>query len=845
MAANWKKILFEGENIDVRSISASKITELTDAAAVSGLPVLSYDDPATGGTGHIRQISQTGLNSPQGNVIGTISASNHLGGVGVPLNNFNFAGDSLLLAGTVNLMPDGTNTPVVKIFITSPEDGTVTATYAAAPGYITGSAQLNIISGSLVDGILGNLGNDWLTSINPFLTRIATNTSNIEDHTEQVDPDDPIQVDLPTIEGSIPNWLASTSNLWRNRYSGTYLSSDFNDIPPLDPNADIVGRHSIYWLSASFLGGFPDGTPSLSASFSTLTGSIVSVSESINPLLVSQENLNDETGSYAPSADNGNFATIAGLDSATVFSIEDSVNIDQISFIDTDAGGNDLNQGKRLRLGVLDEDTDLFNLTVAGDFTANTLLLNAEGIDFQQADVSITNGGIKYGTSSLHNHSYLGQVTVTGSSIAVTGPVIVNGDFFPATPDNLGNIAPGNSSLMAVVASGSSNALQQSAISGSDNALVAMITGSANEDVQLIEAAITAIQTEIGDATADATAIDNLEAGFSTNSDSLLNTYNSGFLFTTASSNAAFSAGDVFGSKLVLRTTASFSATQTTGTDTILTVAHSSNTIKYTFNTASFISVTGIYTGSGEIEDDVAALDIYGQHTDGILTQSNTPANILYIQNLATNLPGGAGQQFLTSSGDFDDVDNLDNLANGVLSPVQGVLDFLLEGSYQFGATGSQMGTDGNPTFSTLTVDGNLTVGGDIVKVNTTNLNIKDQFIAVNYGATTPDGESASERDKDGGIIVGTGNESGSLLFFDNSDCTWGFVGADTPSTATDYSSNFSNPTVADVRVRVVAQGAGAPPDVTTIGYGTGSADTERGIMWCDTTGDEGVYIYA
>lgn len=70
--------------------------------------------------------------------------------------------------------------------------------------------------------------------------------------------------------------------------------------------------------------------------------------------------------------------------------------------------------------------------------------------------------------------------------------------------------------------------------------------------------------------------------------------------------------------------------------------------------------------------------------------------------------------------------------------------------------TVNSLGTGGSPTFDSLTVtndvtvDGSLTVNGTLTTLNTTNTEIKDQFLLLNSGSTTATDES--------GIIFGGSN---------------------------------------------------------------------------------------
>jgi hypothetical protein len=114
-------------------------------------------------------------------------------------------------------------------------------------------------------------------------------------------------------------------------------------------------------------------------------------------------------------------------------------------------------------------------------------------------------------------------------------------------------------------------------------------------------------------------------------------------------------------------------------------------------------------------------------------------------------------------------------LTSGVISgstftsPNQGTLRSTLNGV----ATDIDLGlqTTDNVTFGSLvvtndtTIDGNLTVNGDLTTLNTTNKAIKDKFILLNSGSTDPD---------EGGLVIDEGNGTGHAFLYDGDDGRWG-----------------------------------------------------------------------
>ena len=835
MAANWRKILFEGSNIDVNAIVASGLEELTAASpGVNNLPVLSY----TTNDGIFKQIEQSGLNQAVGSTIFTISGSDHT-------NNTSFDASSHTLVITTS------NPTYFGAPLTSTSD-TTTITFTPSSDFITSAAQLNIISGSETDFDNGSLGGDWDTAIKPISTSIVANTSQSIVNDGRVSPSDAYS--------TYPGFnFSQRANLWAN-----YHTDGGGNSETPDPNANIQGRKSIYWISASLLGGFSDGTPSTSASYFTeFTSSITSISASASNLGISASALNDFTGS-----DNGGALLSANTESIVTsfsseqeFSIETQLDRDQITFFDTDEDGNTLNQGKRIALGTPTNDTDIQSvdstardLAIEGTFTADSYGLGF-GLEFQQVNIQRINGGINFGTSSLHTHRLFGNTFITGN-VDITGDMHFGGSdglsdhaghdpaVLPSVHNDITDGSPFQ--VMAVDNNG-----QFGYVHMSGSAFAAIITGSANDTITLFETDIASVNAITATATADANDIDDLEEGFTTNSDSLQTLYERGILFS-------YNNG---GSKVVPLETASFSGTEDEGTDVLTTSYTADNKVKYTLfpsrlADAALKDADGrIYTSSVAISQSAVSLNRYNEADEGILTGSNAASatnfidsfsddDILYIQNLASDL--GADKEFITSSGDFSDLADFSGVNQVTSGTPQGVIEFKLDGTYKFGATGSKMHTGGNPVFNNLIVDGNLTVDGTITKVNKSNLNVKDQFILINSGAKAPTGENTSANDKDGGIIVGAGDLSGSLLMYDFTQRSWGFLGSqEADNVGNEIESFDDNGLTPEATVRVIRHDSGPPPsDINTILYGISTGHKQKGIMYVDTVADD-VFIYA
>ena len=124
-------------------------------------------------------------------------------------------------------------------------------------------------------------------------------------------------------------------------------------------------------------------------------------------------------------------------------------------------------------------------------------------------------------------------------------------------------------------------------------------------------------------------------------------------------------------------------------------------------------------------------------------------------------------------------------------------------------------------------------------------------LIAVPDGATEPTRTQPKRKYGEKtvtGIIVGQGDLSGSLLMYDFTQRSWGFLGSQpSDNIALDAESFDGNPLIPETTIRVILHAVGTPPtDINDVKYGISTGDKQRGIMYCDTTpGSEDVYIYA
>lgn len=866
MAANWQKILFESSSIEVALLSASNIP--TTSSTLPALSVLTIDED----TGRVRFISQSELQVPNGDTTFTIGSTGSNGAV--DSIEFQSSGSSLTIT---------TNDPDYLAVNVTAGTNTTTASFDPATGFITGSGQLDALNYTVsLFGTVSPSGapSDFRTAFHtpivgfdPFLGgpnvgSVLYNTQQIGALTSFNSSDDKI-LSKVTFDSF---YTGSNFNLWRTPRS-TVNPGTLNSVENiLDPNAALnagingnAGNFNYFWLSASLVGGFTEGgIPSLSASLSTFTGSLDINSASIAGLESGSQAIIDTTSSMALNSPTASFLTSVAAKS--VESIFHGGPIKQVTILDDSNSGVD-NQGRKIQLGAIaPAESPLIgfpnsrHLTVSGTITANIMPIFGDGIILQQVNVASFAGGITYGTSSLHTHEFIGNTFITSSGIDITGPVSIgnslpNGDAADSTltlTDPISILAKNGDTLKFAVISNTSTL-------GND------IRNTANKVSSSILDRIADVQANIDLAPGQATQIDTLQSGFN---------------ILTGSYSESIGIGQT------LTTTASFSASIAIGPNTdhtsisdILLASHSVingvTTIDYRLNTSSFTTATNIITSSLGIQNAVDGLNRYGKLASLILTQSNTLSNKLYIADLADDLPNSpAGTHFLTGSQNFDSLISVGSNARPVLfnsasSLSQGVLRLKgLRDSFDFNQDTPSGGgnTDANfkdltnnssPKFTNLTATGDVEVRGTLVKVNKSNLNIKDQFTLINSGALSEDSVSTSN-DPDGGIIVGNGNNSGSLFMYDSSHQRWGFIGANhTNVQALDVQSDDLVTLNPEVNVRVTAYRSelfnndGTPKDISVFEYGNSDENSQLGIMAINNIDPDGnadgneVFIYA
>ena len=430
------------------------------------------------------------------------------------------------------------------------------------------------------------------------------------------------------------------------------------------------------------------------------------------------------------------------------------------------------------------------DVTIGGRLEAGKLIIQGQNVT-DVAD-SIISGSTIQGNDQNDTHRFTGSLEVTGALDIKTNTFKLSNisELSNASFDHLLVRRYVDGQIMR------SGANLRGQISGAFDS----VSASLAEDLANITTTAT---------TTNSTDIDALQVI----SASLLASQSEGIRFETATDNGGSSA---------LGETASFAASGTGLSVDISNDGVDTTTITYTVDPSGITDSVGAYSSSGQLQDVLD--DIYVQISDAPISASS--------QLVALG--------FLTAS-DFDD---LLNVPDGIISSsadggasTQGQIKLNDEV-----VNISGLSTTSNPTFNNLTVSNNLTVNGTTTSIKTDNLNIEDQFILINSGASD-NAEAAGERD--GGLIVDSGNGKGALLMYSFNRRSWGFAGATDPANGTEYNANSvdGGMITPDVQVATVDHsepGAGSAPAAVPT-YGTGNY--KKGQMHINLD-DSTIWIY-
>jgi len=169
-------------------------------------------------------------------------------------------------------------------------------------------------------------------------------------------------------------------------------------------------------------------------------------------------------------------------------------------------------------------------------------------------------------------------------------------------------------------------------------------------------------------------------------------------------------------------------------------------------------------------------------------------------------------------STDFDDISNKPALISASAEgAAQGQIT--LNGA---AVNVNALGTNDSPSFTNLTVNGDLTVTGNTFEAQVSNLNVEDKFILVNSGSTGGDS----------GIVFGgsdgTNANQGNAIFWDNDSDVFGF--------AADLASNATSATVTS-KIGNIESHATADPS-------SGPTLQGKGSIYINEA-SEGIFIYS
>lgn len=153
------------------------------------------------------------------------------------------------------------------------------------------------------------------------------------------------------------------------------------------------------------------------------------------------------------------------------------------------------------------------------------------------------------------------------------------------------------------------------------------------------------------------------------------------------------------------------------------------------------------------------------------------------VSGSVNSLDGQNGSYYL-------DFDNFTNVPSGIVSasaftsPSQGTVRATINGVNTDVDTGLQAGD--SPTFTDLTLTGDLTVQGTTTSIETANLLVEDKFILINSGSGAADG----------GLVV---NGAGAAIGWDNSEGRWSLDSAGALANQTTISTDAFIAGVVDV----------------------------------------------
>lgn len=220
-------------------------------------------------------------------------------------------------------------------------------------------------------------------------------------------------------------------------------------------------------------------------------------------------------------------------------------------------------------------------------------------------------------------------------------------------------------------------------------------------------------------------------------------------------------------------------------------VVVSGSAISQLDNDANYVSATGlgILSSSAQIASNIsgAFTEVSGGFSTRITTnETNIGTNTTNIGTLTSQTSSYAVKADI--SGAFTSTSASIAVDIAALEASVGAGGTLISSSAEGDAQGqiklngvnvdiNNLGTNDSPTFTNLTLTGDLFVDGNLTNVNTTNLNVEDKFILLASGSSTAAGDA-------GIIIEQSAVGVGSAFGWDQSEGRFGFdaAGADATS---------------------------------------------------------------
>ena len=192
------------------------------------------------------------------------------------------------------------------------------------------------------------------------------------------------------------------------------------------------------------------------------------------------------------------------------------------------------------------------------------------------------------------------------------------------------------------------------------------------------------------------------------------------------------------------------------------------------FSTRITTNETNITTNTTNIGTLTGATASYALKTD-ISGAFTSVSSSIAVDSAALDLIVGAGGLLSSSaqiatdiSGAFTSVSSSIAVDIAALEAAVGAGGTLISASAEGDVQGqiklngvnvdiNNLGTNDSPSFVNLTLTGDLTVQGDVTSLQTTNVNVEDQFVLVNSGSAAADG----------GLVI---NGAGSAIGWDQSE---------------------------------------------------------------------------